>query len=99
MLDALSQRVGYRHVRAVTPELALTAPIEMVVEDQEVADALEFAVGDAVVFVASSRVEIAIRKHGEQPENTGLYQMQAGRFQRLEKSARQADGHHVAVPD
>ena len=99
MLDALAQRVGYRHVRAIAPELTLAAAIEMVVQDQEVANAFQFAVGDAIEFIAHRRIEIPVGKHGQQPLNIGLDQMQAGRFQRLEKPARQADGDHVAIPD
>ena len=98
MLDVLAQGVWDRHVRAVAPQLAVAAPIEVVVQDQEIAHALQLAIGNAVVIIAHGRIEIPVRKHGEQPQDAGLDEMQAGRFQRFEESAREADGHDVAVP-
>ena len=67
-------------------------------EDQEVADALDLEIGLAVVFVAQ---RLRNRKGGEQlhqPGDGGLDHVDAGRFERFQEAARQAQRDDVAVP-
>ena len=51
-----------------------------------------------VVFVALDRVEALVGEQREQPRDAGLDQVDAGRFQRLDEAARQAERDDVAVP-
>jgi hypothetical protein len=58
------------------------------VQDDEVADAVEFVDLQPVVFLHIARIEGAIRKDRCQLGNATLDEMDTGGFQRLEKAAR-----------
>ena len=98
VFDFALQRVGNVHVGAIPPHRAVAACRQVIVQDQEVADTLEFVHRDAVVFVDHQRVEMAIREQREKFGDPGLYQVNAGGFQRFQKAAGQPDGNHVLVP-
>jgi hypothetical protein len=68
------------------------------VQHDEVADALVLEARLAVVFAALDLVEAAVREEVDQALDRRLDQMDAGRLDRLEEAAGQADGDHVAVP-
>jgi hypothetical protein len=58
-LHLLRQAVGDRHRPDVVPEVRIVAFGGMVMEDQEVADAIIFQVDDAVELVAIARRDLA----------------------------------------
>ena len=70
----------------------------MIVQYQEVANRLDVGGKDAVELFGGFRVAISRRKQRQEFCDTALYQVNARRFQRLEETARQADGDDVLVP-
>ena len=67
-------------------------------EDDEVADVLEHVLHLAVIFVALERVEAPVREQREQLGDAALDEVDAGRFERLDEPARQAQRNDVRVP-
>ena len=96
-LDLMPQRIGNLHGAAMRPQRLWTmaGPI---VQDDEVADALEFHGRQAVIFGHQGRRAIGVREAQQQLVDAGLDQGNAGRFQRFQEAAGQADGDAVAVP-
>ena len=73
--------------------------VRPIVENDEVADPLPFEVGLAVEFVDVRLIELAVGKQTDEADRCRLDEMHAGRFERLEKSRRQAERDAVPVPD
>src|SRR3546814_6981403 len=82
----------------MTPERAVAAIGDLVVEDEEIADLdhilhlLLVILGD-VAFAHPSP-----RQHTDETQHRPLDQVDRGRFQRLHETRRQADGDAVAIP-
>ena len=70
----------------------------MIVKDDEVAHRLVAVDHVAVVFVALDRADAAVGKQREQLLDAVLDQVDAGRFQRLEETRRQADARRHSLP-
>ena len=95
---AVRQLRGYFHVAAISPEGRVIALAGFVMQDQKVADQAVLEFGLAVVFVAIGVAPVGTGKKVQQPRDRGLNQVDAGRFQRLQKPTGQAHRHHVLVP-
>ena len=95
--DARSKLVRQIHLAAAAPE-RLVALVEVVVQDDEVADVLHLLAADLVVAVDQRRGDAIGREQGQQARHRTEGQVDAGRLQRFEEAARQADGDDVAVP-
>src|SRR5205085_9456764 len=67
-------------------------------EDEEVADIDIFSCRLGIVAVNLDLIDVSRRKQGEQAGNTGLDEMDAGRFERLEKAARKAQRDDILHP-
>jgi hypothetical protein len=93
------QRRGDLHVAAMAPEGRVVAVAlgGLVVQDDEVADALVFEVALAIEFVDSGRIETGVRQQANHPDHSRLDQVQAGGLQRLQEAAGQADGDAILV--
>jgi hypothetical protein len=70
----------------------------VIVQNQEVAYRLDVRGENTVELFDGFGVTVTGRKERQKFGNATLDQMNAGRFQRLEEAARQADGDHVLVP-
>ena len=57
MLDLEGQAVRNVHIRAIGPELIVRALVQLVMQDQEIADPFELGHRDAVIFVNDHWVE------------------------------------------
>src|SRR5712671_1162595 len=68
-------------------------------QDQEVADALEFELRLRVVGLLEHRIEIPARKQLHEPEDPGLAEEYGGGLERLEEATGEPDGHDVLVPE
>ena len=68
-------------------------------QDQEIADLVEFVAAAAVVFLALRRAVAVLREQADQPVHVALDEMDAGRFERLEKAARQTDRRAIVRPE
>ncbi len=91
---------GIIHRPAVVPDRRVVTLGGVVVQDQEIAHAVVFHFDPAVVGVDDARIELPGRR-GEVVDQRGdrdLDQIDAGRFERLEKSAREPDGDAIAIP-
>ena len=97
--DLLGEAVRDGHRIAVAPERRVFALSCLVVEDHEVADALDLIDRLLVVLVDVDLREIPAGKHADQLGDAGLDQVDAGRFQRLQEAAGQANRDHVALPE
>ena len=67
-------------------------------QDQEIADAIGFRIGDAVEFGNRRGIEIAVRKQADELGDIGLNEVNRSRFKRFEKAAGQANRDDIAVP-
>src|SRR3546814_654840 len=76
----------------------LGAGIGVIMEDQEIADALDLEIGLAVVFGAVGAAAGMAGQQFEQARDRRLDQVDTGRFEWFEEPARQPDCDHVAVP-
>ncbi len=63
----------------------------MIVQDEEIADALELECRLRVVSIAEHGIEIAARKQLHKPNDPRLNQEYRGRLERLEEAAGEAD--------
>src|SRR5690349_17308816 len=70
----------------------------MIVEDDEVADALHLEGCARIVILARCVGDFSGRKQVDQPRDRGLDQVNAGRFKRFDETGRQTDGDDVAYP-
>ena len=91
------QAVRERHLATGLPERAV-ARAQMVMEEDEVANALHLLGGLGVVFGDHRRIEALVGEELLQPLDAGLDQRDAGRFQRLQKSRGQAERDAVPRP-
>src|SRR5262249_19580953 len=96
-IEALLQALGQLHVAAVAPEIAF-ALRPVVVDDQEVADALVLEGELPVVTIDVGLPETAVREELPQERDAALDQVDARGFERLEKPRGQADRDAVPVP-
>jgi hypothetical protein len=67
-------------------------------EDDEVAHVLEHVLHLPIIFVPLDRVEAPVGEQSEQLGDAALHEVDAGRFQRLDEAARQAERDDVRVP-
>src|SRR5256884_2406990 len=81
------------------PEGGVTPLGREVVQDQEVADALVLDRRLLVVAVDEHGPAVSVRQQVDEPRDTGLDQIDAGRLERLHESTRQSDGDAVFVPE
>src|SRR5688572_3174473 len=65
-LDLLLQGIRHTHLPAVAPERRVVSLRGVIMQDEEVTDALEFQRSHPVVLGAHHRVEVAIREHLDQ---------------------------------
>ena len=94
----MAQRVRDVHGATGAPERRVLAAGHVVVQHDEIADVFDLVVGLAVVFVDVGLADAVAREHLHQPHDAALDQVDAGRFQRLDEAAGQADGDAVASP-
>ena len=92
------ERVRDAHMLAVAPELRVLALGHLVVGDDEVADRFVLKAHLVVEPVDQDRVGLAHRKEVEELGDRRLDEMDAGRFQRFEEPARQAEREAVLDP-
>ena len=98
-IDARLQRIGERHVSAVTPELAVVARTRAVVQNDEIANALEFVADFSVVRIDVRLREPQIRKMLEQLVNAAHHEMNTRRFQGFDETRGETERHAIAVPE
>src|SRR5207302_6229394 len=97
--DVVGELLRNLHGPAVLPERRVAPLGREVVQDQEVADALELERRLLVVTLDHNGTEIALRHQIDQPPDTGLDEVDARRLERLHETAGQAYRHAVAVPE
>ena len=72
--------------------------VGVVMKDNEIAQAFHFERGASIEIVASLIADFASRKHLKQPVHRSLDEVDARRFQRLDKSRREANCDDIAHP-
>ena len=77
-LNAMCQAVGDIHVSTVDPELAVHSLVDLVVQDDEVADMLKFDLRLSIEFVYLYLSDAIVREVLNESSQTGLYQMDTG---------------------
>ena len=87
------------HLAALLPQGSVGAAVQVVVHDDEVADAVEFGDHLAIIFLRIGGIEVAVGEQGRKLDRGRLNEVDAGRFQRLQEAARQADGDAVPRPE
>ena len=98
------ETVGHFHGPAVIPDGRVVPLGGVVVQDEEIAHAVVFHFDPAVVRIDDARIKTRIcslRFAGQvidQRRDGDLDEIDAGGFERLEKPARESNGHTVAVP-
>ena len=95
--DTRGKAVRQSHLAHCLPE-GLRALVHVVVEHDEVADALHLKGELAVVFVAVLLALHFARQKLEDARDRGLDEMDTGRFERLEEPAGKPHRDHVAAP-
>ena len=83
------------------PQWFAVPPVGDVVQDQKIADAFVEGIGDSIEFARQAFVDAAGFRRGQQPQHvldSLLDEEQAGRLQRLEEAACEADADAVALP-
>jgi hypothetical protein len=98
-LKLLLQRVRDVHVPAIAPEFRVLARGDMVVQDQEIADRVKLEIHLPIEFVHECPIAMPVGKERDQLRNTDLNEVYAGRLERLQEPARQAEGNTVLLPD
>ena len=96
--DLALQRLGDRHLATVAPEVRVGPPVQLVVQDDEVADPLHLARGLVVELVQDRLGEAAVGEQGFQPFDPGLDQGDTGALQWLQEAGRQTYGDAVLGP-
>ena len=81
------------------PERRVVALGGRVMQHEEVADFLELDARQRVEFVDGRLIEPVAREHEQQPRDRGEHQVDAGRFERLEETAREAERDAILLPD
>jgi hypothetical protein len=93
----VGEGVRQSHVPAIAPKLSVAARVGGVVQDDEVANSLEFLHRQTVVFCRQFRRHGRVRPQVNQLVDAHLDEGDAGGLQRFEEPAR-ADGDTVADP-
>jgi hypothetical protein len=96
-LEALLQAVGQLHVAAVPPEFALALGL-VVMDYEKIADALVLEGQLPVVAIDVRLPKMTIREELQQQHDAALDELNAGRFEWLEKPCGQPDRDTVLVP-
>jgi hypothetical protein len=94
----VGEAVRDRHRAYVVPKRRIVALGRVVMQHDEVADALELDVHDPVVFACIDRVKVSVGKQFDEMRHRRLDEIDAGRLQRFDESARKSHGDAVAVP-
>ncbi|PAV70132.1 hypothetical protein WR25_17276 [Diploscapter pachys] len=97
-LQLLRQAVGDRHRPHIIPERRVAPRRRVIVQDQEVADPVIFQVDHTVELVAIRCAGAPVREQLDQQRDRLLHQIDAGRFERLQKPARQPDPNAIVRP-
>ena len=98
VIDAVAQTIRHRHIAAVAPERGIVAFGGLVMQDDEITDRLVLVCHGAVILFGQQRIEGLARPKIEQFHQARLNQVNAGRFERLQEPAGEADGHDITVP-
>src|SRR5579863_1753731 len=98
-VDSLLQAVRLRDGTAITPQVAVVALGGAVVQDQEIPHALVFGPQNFVVAIDFGVSEIPIGEQRQEHGNGALDEVNAGGFQRFEKTGRQTDRNAILVPE
>ena len=96
--DSRGDAVGDRHIATTTPERRIVSIGELVVHDQEIAHMLPFPASLIVEPVRERRCEAIEGEQLDQPRHPDHDQVDAGGFERLQESARQAQRNAIALP-
>ena len=67
-------------------------------QDDEIADVLENILHLTIIFVALGRIETAVGKQREQLADATLHEVDAGRFERFDETARKPKRHNILAP-
>src|SRR6185437_7068318 len=94
----IGQRFRQVYRAAIAPERRILPLRGGVMQNEKIAHALVFEGGQAIVFGADDRIEIAVGKVREQSGEACLNEMNAGRLERLEEAGRQSERQTVADP-
>src|SRR5260221_7363470 len=97
-LDLLGQGLRDRHLGNSAPKVAVLPIGRLIVKNDEIADLQHILPLLIIDLDDVALTDSRHWKHPDQPEHGALDQMNAGRFQRLHKAARQADRDAVADP-
>src|SRR3546814_16931706 len=84
--DLVRERFGNAHLAAADPEGRIATLVGVIMEDDEVADALIIETDTAVIGVDIGGIEIAIREMREQLGDAVRDQGDASRFERFEEA-------------
>ncbi len=90
---------GSVEIAEVRPQRAVVALGGDVVQQQEIAHALEVEAHAPVVFIGVGLRKILVWKQLDELGDAFLDQVDRRRFERLEKSGGKADGDHILVPE
>src|SRR4029077_14411820 len=97
--DVVGQLRRNLHAAAVLPEWRVAPLGREVMQDQKVADALALERRLLVVTLDKHRTEAAVRHQVDEPRDTGLDHVDAGRLEWLHETARESHRHAVAIPE
>ena len=97
-IDFILQAIGPCHLPHIAPQLAVIALVGDIMQHQEVPDPLELQIHKTIILVVITIRAGAIREERNQVHNPALNQIDAGRFQRLEKPTGQANRDTVFIP-
>ena len=92
--------LGFGHliIAARRPKIIFLASILPIMQNQKIFYRTHFLINLPVEFINRPRLHLTIRDEPQKPQNIEMNEVNAGRFQRFQKSARQTNRHTVFVP-